>query len=558
MARTRPRTAKTVRKRQNDARYLFVLGGVLSGVGKGTTISALGRILISKGYRVTALKTEAYLNVDAGTMNPIEHGEVFVTADGIETDQDLGNYERFLEIETGRDNFITHGMAYQAVINRERNLEYGGKCVEPFYHVPLEVIRRFEFLGKKSKADIVLIEIGGTVGEYQNLIYLEAARILKHKHPDRVQFALVSYLPIPTMVGEMKTKPTQHAVHTLQSSGIQPDFVFGRAQRPLDQRRKEKISLLCDVTASNVISAPDVDSIYDIPANLDNEQVGEKILAGFGLKAKRRDLTAWKSFVRKIHRLTKEVRIGIVGKYFVSGSFTLSDSYISVIEAIKHAAWTNNLRPRIEWINAEEFEESPQGVASLKTFHGIVVPGGFGSRGTKGKLAAIRFAREQRIPFFGLCFGMQHAVIEFAQNVLKIRDANSTEIDPTTKHPVIALMEEQKERLRLKAYGGTMRLGNYRCRIVPRTHAAKFYRARFVAERHRHRYEFNNVYRERLEKAGLRVSGVNPESNLVEIVELSDHPFFIGTQFHPEFLSRPMSPHPLFKAFLAAAASRTP
>ncbi len=548
----RRKNPNVTRRRAAKARYCFVFGGVLSGVGKGTAVSSIGRILLSKGFTVAAMKIDPYLNVDAGTMNPTEHGEVFVTKDGMETDQDLGNYERFLGVETTRANYMTSGQVYLSVIEQERNLEYGGKCVEPFYHVPQEAIKRIHALARNSKADIILIEVGGTVGEYQNHVFLEAARMMAMKEPGAVQFLMVSYLPVPSKIGEMKTKPTQNAVQLLNSAGIRADFLLCRSIQPLDQRRREKLSMFCNLPPENVISAPDVESIYDIPVNLNREKIGEKILAGFGLLPRRRDLQQWTAFTERIHRLRKTVRIGIVGKYFSTGSFILSDSYISVIESIKHACWHHGVQPDLQWINAESLE-APEGLEQLKAFQGLIVPGGFGSRGSEGKMAAIRFAREQKIPFFGLCYGMQLAVIEFSRNVLGLRNASSTEIDPKTPHPVIDLMTAQKRNLHDHRYGGTMRLGEYRCALAQGTKARAIYDAKDVMERHRHRYELNNRYRAKLEQAGLLVSGFNPAMRLAEIVELKDHPFFIGVQFHPEFRSQPMQPHPLFAAFIHAA-----
>lgn len=541
------------RKHRGNTRYIFVFGGVLSGVGKGTAVASIGRILLSKGYRVTAMKIDPYLNIDAGTMNPTEHGEVFVTSDGLEADQDLGNYERFLDQEMGRVNYMTSGQVYLTVLEQERNLYYGGRCVETVPHIPEEVIKRIRRLATKSKAEFLLIEVGGTVGEYQNLVFLEAARMMKLHDAASVQFLMVSYLPIPSKIGEMKTKPTQHAVQRLNSAGIQPDYLLCRAARPLDQRRKEKLSIFCNVRPENVISAPDVDSIYEIPVNLNREGLGDKLLSGFGLQQKKRDLVEWSRFVASTKRYSAKVRIAIVGKYFSSGSFTFSDSYISVIEALKHAAWAVRHAPVFEWINAEDLTRQPGTLQSLAAYQGVIVPGGFGSRGIEGKLLAIQYAREHRIPYFGLCFGMQLAVIEFAQHVLGLAKASSTELQPKTPDPVIDLMEAQKEKMRQGRFGGTMRLGAFRCRVVQHTRAAAAYGQGVVHERHRHRYELNNRYRERLAKAGMLISGLNPELDLAEIIELRDHPFFLGVQFHPEFLSRPMAPHPLFRAFLQAA-----
>lgn len=552
--RLRKRKIKEERVR---ARYLFVCGGVLSGVGKGTTVAALGRLLIAKGYRVTAMKIDPYLNVDAGTMNPTEHGEVFVTGDGLETDQDLGNYERFLHVTTSKLNYMTTGQVYLEVIKRERNLQYNGRCVETVPHIPEEVIRRFRALATSSRAEIIIVEIGGTVGEYQNLVYLEAARMLKLQHPDDVQFLMVSYLPIPETLGEMKTKPTQHAVQRLNGAGIQPDFLICRGAEPMDQRRKEKLSLMCTMHPDHVVSDPDANSVYEVPLIFDREKLAEKILAGFHLFPRQQKLADWKRLVRSSQHPAKTVRIAMVGKYFASGAFTFADSYVSVIEAVKHAAWKAGYKPENVWIDAERFEHDPQSLKELGAFDGILVPGGFGSRGTDGILAAIHYARIHAIPFFGLCYGMQLAVIEICRSVLHLKDAHTTEVDPTTRHPVIDIMSEQKEALQNLHFGGTMRLGDFRCTLRPRSLAATAYKARSITERHRHRYELNNAYTARLERAGLAVSGTNPQSGLAEIIELHGHPFFLGVQFHPEFLSRPMQPHPLFSAFIRASGARS-
>lgn len=550
MPKTRQQRPARKKDRRIRARYLFVCGGVLSGVGKGTTVAALGRLLLSKGFRVTAMKIDPYLNVDAGTMNPTEHGEVFVTGDGLETDQDLGNYERFLDLTTSRLNYMTTGQVYLEVIKRERNLQYNGRCVETVPHIPEEVIRRMHALARSSRAEIVIVEIGGTVGEYQNLVYLEAARMLKLRNPDEVQFLMVSYMPIPETLGEMKTKPTQHAVQRLNSAGIQPDFLICRGAEPLDKRRKEKISLMCTIRPDHVVSDPDAKSVYEVPLIFDRERLAEKLLAGFQLQPRQRKLADWKYLVRSTQTPTKTLRIAMVGKYFASGAFTFADSYVSVIEAIKHAAWKAGYRPENTWLDAERFEHDPQSLKELDSYDGIIVPGGFGSRGTDGLLATIRYARQHSIPYFGLCYGMQLAVVEFCRSVLRLKNAHTTEVDTATEHPVIDIMREQKEVLRNLQFGGTMRLGNYRCALRPGTIAAAAYHARSVTERHRHRYELNNAYVKRMEREGMIVSGRNPRTNLAEIIELRGHPFFIGVQFHPEFLSRPLQPHPLFSAFI--------
>ncbi len=534
------------------AKYIFVAGGVMSGVGKGTACAAIGKILQSKGFRVTAIKIDPYINVDAGTMNPVEHGEVFVTDDGDETDQDIGNYERFLDENIYSDNYMTTGRVYQTVIAKERNLEYGGRCVEVVPHVPEEVIRRIRRAAKKAKADFVIIEIGGTVGEYQNVLFLEAARMLHHRRPQDVLFVLVSYLPIPSKVGEMKTKPTQHATQVLNSAGIQPDIILCRSEVPLDEPRKEKISIFCNVDKRDVISAPDVDSIYEVPINFEKEGLSQRILSKFYMRSRQKDLKDWRHLVKTIQTVKDEVRIGVVGKYFTTGNFILSDAYISVIEAIKHAAWYHNKKPVLIWLNSEEYEKEPAKLKDLRQLDGVIVPGGFGSRGVEGKIKAIQYCRENKIPYFGLCYGMQMAVVEFARNVCGLAGANSTEIDSKTPHPVIHIMEEQKELIKEKKYGGTMRLGAWPCVLSKKSISYKAYGKRNISERHRHRYEFNNAYREQFEKAGMVLSGVSPDNRLVEIIEVKNHPFFVGTQFHPEFKSRPLKPHPLFREFISA------
>jgi len=533
-------------------KYIFVAGGVMSGIGKGIATASIGRILKSKGFRVTAIKIDPYVNVDAGTMNPIEHGEVFVTDDGVECDQDVGNYERFLDENIYTDNYLTTGRVYQAVINRERNLGYAGKCVEVVPDIPNEVISTIKKAGKKAKADFIMIEIGGTVGEYQNMLFLEAARMIKLQNPGNVLFILVSYLPIPTLLGEMKTKPTQYAVRTLNSAGIQPDIILGRSIAPLDEPRKRKISNFCNILPQDIISAPDVKSIYEVPVNFEKEDLGNRILKRFNIKPRKSNMKEWADFVKVMKSSKKEVKIGIVGKYFETGNFTLMDSYISVIEAVKHAAYSLNAKPEITWLSSEKYEKNPSLLAELKKFDGVIVPGGFGSRGIEGKIKAIEFCRKQKIPFFGLCLGMQLAVIEFSRNVCGIKNAQSREFSKECE-PVIDVMSEQKALLKEKKYGATMRLGAYDCKIKPRTKSSGAYGSLNISERHRHRYELNNDYRGILEKKGMVMAGINPQNDLVEIIELPDHPFFVATQFHPEFKSRPLKPHPLFKEFIRAS-----
>jgi len=536
------------------ARYIFVAGGVMSGIGKGIATASIGRILKSKGLKVTAIKIDPYINVDAGTMNPVEHGEVFVTDDGTECDQDVGNYERFLDENIYDGNYITTGRVYQKVINKERNLEYGGKCVEVVPDIPNEVIWRIKSAGKKAKADFILIEIGGTVGEYQNMLFLEAARMLKLQHPTDVVFVLVSYFPVPKMIGEMKTKPTQYAVRTLNSAGIQPDIILARSVLPLDEPRKRKVAVFCNVEKENIISAPDVKSIYEVPINFEKENMGNKILKKFNIRPRSSNLKEWEQLVKLIRNHPKIIEIGIVGKYFGTGSFTLMDSYISVIEAVKHAAFSQNRKAKISWISSEEFEKDTNSLKILKKYDGIIVPGGFGNRGIEGKIKTIGYCRKNKIPFLGLCLGMQLSVIEFARNVCGLKNATSAEFKKNDQN-VIDVMPEQKVLLKEKKYGGTMRLGAYKCKLMPKTISSKAYGTAEISERHRHRYELNNDFRYILEKKGMVMAGVNPEKDLVEIVEIPGHPFFVATQFHPEFKSRPLKPHPLFKDFIKAAIS---
>ncbi len=554
----------------------------MSGVGKGVASSSIGRLLLSRGLKVTSAKIDPYVNVDAGTMNPTEHGEVFVLDDGMECDQDMGNYERFLGCGLSRENYMTTGSVYLNVIQRERNLEYEGRCVEVVPHVPLEVISRLDKAARKVKADVIITEIGGTVGEYQNVLFLEAVRMLKLKKPGDVLLVLVSYLPILGKDNELKTKPTQYAVRTLNSAGIQPDFIIARASMPLDNKRKEKIAFNCNVRIEDVISAPDIESIYEIPINFEKDNLSEHILRKLNLRSRKRDMGEWINLVRTIHTAKDTIKIGIVGKYFGTGNFILADSYISVIEAVKHAVYALKCRPEIVWLDAEMFDKNTSKSAKnnlekLKELNGIVVPGGFGSRGVEGKINVIRFARENKIPYFGLCYGMQLATIEFARSALKLARAHTTEVDSKTPHPVIDILPEQKKNVAEKNYGATMRLGAYPAILKPDTIAYEAYSASShpktsypslrglkkqsylnISERHRHRYEVNPPYIEDLEKAGLIFSGTSPDKKLMEICELprEKHPFFVGTQFHPEFKSRPLNPHPLFLAFAKVAHGR--
>jgi len=537
--------------------FIFVVGGVMSGIGKGITVASTGRILKDYGFKVTAVKIDPYLNVDAGTMNPTEHGEVFVTEDGMECDQDIGNYERFLDENILKDNYMTSGAVYRDVINHERDLYYGGKCVQIIPHVTDEIESRLLEVASKTKSDFVLVEIGGTAGEYENLLFLETARIMRLKMPGKVLFMLVSYLPIPQNLGEMKTKPTQHAARALNYAGIQPDIIIARSSRPLDNVRKKKISLFCNVSPEAVISAPDIESIYEVPINFEKDNLGKIILKKFNLKPKKSNFKDWQKLVHKIKTVKNSLKIGIVGKYFGIGDFTLADSYISVIEAIKHASWHCGVKPQIFWIDAEEFEKNPKKTSSLKNYDAIIVPGGFGSRGVEGKIQAINYVRKNKIPFLGLCYGLQLAVIEFSRNVCGLKKAHTTEVNLKTPYPVISTLPEQAGRiLNHKDLGGTMRLGAYVCELNQESKSFSLYKTKLITERHRHRYEVNNEYIDILKKKGLLIAGINPDRNLVEIIELKNHPYFVATQFHPEFKSRPLRPHPLFIGLIEAAKNK--
>ena len=542
-------------------KYIFVCGGVMSGVGKGVATASIAKILTWYGYKTTCIKIDPYVNVDAGTMNPIEHGEVFVLKDGTECDQDMGHYERFLNQELTKENYMTTGSVYLSLIQKERSLYFDGKCVEVVPHVPLEVIEKINQAQEKTKADIVLTEIVGTVGEYQNLLFLEAVRILKLQKPKDVLLILVSYLPYQGEGMELKTKPTQYAIRTLNSSGLHPDFVLARAIYPLDEKRKEKISFNCGVPKENIISAPDEKIIYKIPLNFEKEKLGEKILKSLRLRVKSKKLKnvflSWKKEIEKIENLNKEIKIGIVGKYFKTGDFILADAYISVIEAVKHASWHLGYKPKIDWLNSEEYEKDKSKLEELKNYNGIIIPGGFGSRGVEGKILAIEFCRENKIPILGLCYGLQLMTIEFARNVCGLKGAHTTEVNLKTKYPVIDILEEQKKFLKEKLYGGTMRLGNWKCEIKKGTIAWRAYKKNFILERHRHRYEVNPKFHKILQENGLIFSGTSEKGLLVEIIELPEsiHPFFLGTQFHPEFKSRFLHPHPLFLEFIKSSAN---
>jgi CTP synthase len=523
-------------------KLIFVTGGVVSSLGKGITAASIGRLLKARGFKVTIQKLDPYLNVDPGTMNPYQHGEVFVTEDGAETDLDLGHYERFIDSNMTRENNVTAGIIYWSVLNKERKGEFLGGTVQVIPHITNEIKERILSLGKKDY-DIVIVEVGGTVGDIEGLPFLEAIRQLKKDiGKENVMYIHVTLVPYLKTSGEVKTKPTQHSVKELRSIGIQPDMIICRTDRELPPDVKDKIALFCDVDSSAVIDAPDMDCIYEVPLHFERSMVGNIITEILGMEDRTPRLQDWEELVQRAKNLRKSVTIGFVGKYI-----GLKDAYLSVVSALEHSGIWEGARVNIKWIDAESVEK--EGVKVLEGVDGILVPGGFGQRGIEGKITAIRYARENKIPFLGLCLGLQCAVIEFARNVCNLQGANSTEFDPKTPHPVIDLLPEQRE---IKNMGGTMRLGGYRCELKEGTLASRLYNRAYVVERHRHRYEVNNEYRGILESNGLMVSGIYKERDLVEIIELKDHPFFIATQFHPEFTSRPNRPHPLFSGFIRA------
>lgn len=551
-------------------KYIFVTGGVISGLGKGIITATTGLLLQNKGYKIAVLKADMYLNLDAGTMNPLEHGEVFVTEDGLETDQDLGHYERFLNKNLLKHNYVTMGRIYYDVITKERRLEYEGKCVEGNIHIPEEIIRKINETAEKDKADVVLIEVGGTVGEYQNIMFFEAIRRMKQKDPDNVFIIHLVYLPVPEFLGEMKSKPAQASIYELYRLGLQPTFVVCRSKDEVDDKRKSTMSFNTGVPKEHIFSAKDVDSIYTIPNILKAQQYDTRLMHMLGLPKNLEDDRAWDKFVTTINTGKKEATIGIVGKYFASGNFSLEDSYVCVIEAIKHAAWKLGVLPKIKWFNVENMEKEEtreEMLLELSKCQGVIVPQGWGKRGVEGKIKVVQFARENKKPYLGLCFGMQMAVIEYARNVLNLKDANSEEVDAETTHPVIHLMNTQTENIKNKNYGGTIRLGAWPCVLNEHSILYENYKKYSphridskdtVQERHRHRYEFNNKYKEKLAKAGLVISGTSPDGSLVECIELSRevHPYFVGVQFHPEYKSRPLDPHPSFMGFIEACSKQ--
>ncbi len=553
-------------KKVKKHKYIFVVGGVMSGVGKGIASSSIGKILQSKGFKVNPVKVDPYLNVDAGNMNPTEHGEVFVLDSGLETDQDMGNYERFLELDLDSDDYMTSGMVYKYVIDKERALGYRGKCIEAIPHITDEIIRRWKKSSDAHESDVSLVEIGGTIGDYQNILFIEAARILKIKHPQDVMFIMVSYLPVPGSLGEMKTRPTQNAVRQLNSYGVQPDMIIARGTHPLDAKRKEKIAFSCALPPENIISAPDIKSVYDVPLNFEKDKISSVILKTLHMRTKAHngELAEWKRFVDKRTKAKHELKIAVVGKYFDTGDYVLSDAYVSVIEAVKFSSYWKDARTELTWINSKDFEAHPERIQELSQFDGVIVPGGFGESGIEGIIMAIQYARVHKIPYLGLCYGMQLAVIEYCRNVIGWSDAHTAEINPKASHVVIDIMPDQKKLLEDGKYGATMRLGAYPAVLKKGTHAERAYQScgavanesgiTEISERHRHRYEVNPQYSAEIERSGLVFSGTSPDGMLMEIAELpvSEHPFFLGTQFHPEFKARPLHPHPLFTEFIKA------
>jgi CTP synthase len=530
-------------------KFVFVTGGVVSSIGKGIVAASLGRLLKSRDYSVSILKLDPYINVDPGTMSPFQHGEVFVTKDGAETDLDLGHYERFTDTPMSRLNSVTTGLVYQAVINKERRGDYNGGTVQVIPHITNEIKDRIKLVAKETNPDVVITEVGGTVGDIESLPFLEAIRqFRKEVGRQNVIYMHVTLVPWIASAGEMKTKPTQHSVKELRSIGIQPDILVCRCDRPLPPGIKEKLSEFCDVPVSCVIPTQDANSIYEVPLTLEREGLAQQTLDLLQMEQRKPELKQWQSIIEKLYSPKYQVEIAIVGKYV-----RLSDAYLSVVEAVRHAAIATYGELRLRWVNSEKLES--EAVENyLEGVDGIIVPGGFGTRGVDGKIAAIQYAREHQIPFLGLCLGMQCAVIEWARNLAGMPDANSAEFSETTKHPVINLLPEQLDVVDL---GGTMRLGLYPCRMLPNTLASKLYHEEIVYERHRHRYEFNNSYRSLFADSGYKISGTSPDGRLIEIIELPKHPFFLASQFHPEFQSSPSKPHPLFKGFLEAAIKRS-
>ena len=548
-------------------KYIFVSWGVISGLGKGITSASIALLLKSAGHKVVPIKCENYLNIDAGTINPIEHGDVFLCEDGTEADMDIGSYEKFLNQDMSRDNFITVGQIYKYVIDKERRFEYDGEDVEAIPHVTDEILRRIDDAIKNQGGEIGIIELGGTVGEYQNVLYYEAARILSFRKPGDVIHIHVSYVPNPQHLGEPKTKPAQLSVRMLNSLGIQTDILIARSNKPLDKRRKERLSLFCNLMEADVLTSYDVDSVYEIPAILNEQNLTERIITKLSLKDSKPDLENWESMVAKSKiKNNQPVRIAIVGKYFSTGEYQLRDSYAALFDAIDHAAWSLGVHPEISWVDAEKVEKD--GIDKyVKNTDAIIVPIGWGPRGAEGMIQAASYARKNKIPYLGLCYGMQLAAVAFARDVLGHKDANTEENASDGANPVIHIIPSQKEILERRAYGGTMRLGGWEATVKKGTVTDEIYskhnayinkEANLISERHRHRYEFNDAYTDNFEKSGMTISARSKVEGLAEIIELDkkDHPFYIGTQGHPEYKSRPLKPHPLFIEFIAACIKK--
>ncbi|KUK79147.1 MAG: CTP synthetase [Microgenomates bacterium 39_7] len=555
------------KKNSNRTKYIFVSGGVISGLGKGITAASLGVLLKEQGYSVTNIKCENYLNLDSGNINPIEHGDVFLCEDGLEADLDLGSYERFLNQEVGFKNFTTMGQIYSSVISKTKDLEFNGATVDTIPYVPIEVMSRIKKAAEGF--DIILIELGGTVGEYQNMIYYETNRIMKLENPEDVAHIHVTYFPIPKHINELKSKPTQLSVNKLNSMGIQPDFIVGRAEQPIDDKRKEKVAYYCNIHQDDVISNPDLGSIYELPLVFHEQEFDQKVLRKLNLSSKKTELKSWKKMVHNIYdEKPQSVKIAIIAKYIATGDFELKDSYTSLIEALEHSCWDNKFNLDLMFINAEDIEKgNKKSLEQLAEAQGIIVPIGWGERGVEGKITAAKYARENKVPYLGLCYGMQLAAVEFARNVVGLTDAHTVEVDKKTPHPIIHEIPFEEKYQRIKGDGASMRLGAYDCILKPKTLAHSIYNKHnafkdksknLISERHRHRFEFNNEYRQQLEEKGFIFSGTSPDDFFVEIIELSqkDHPFFLATQAHPEYKSAPLSPHPIFVEYIKAAASK--
>lgn len=555
-------------KTNPNTKYIFVSGGVLSGLGKGITAASLGLLLKNRGYSVTNIKCENYLNIDSGNINPIEHGDVFLCEDGLEADLDLGSYERFLGEEVGQKNFATLGQIYSTVIENTKNLAYGGATVDAWLYIPQEAIRRIKQSGEGY--DICLVELGGTAGEYQNVIYYEAYRIMHLQAPQDTLHIHVTYFPNPSHINELKSKPTQLSVTTLNSMGIQPDFIVGRGELPIDDKRKEKVAFFCNMSKEDVISNPDCDSIYEVPPILAEQDFDGKVLRKLGLDERKQDLTEWNKFLKKLKTERKHsVKIAIIAKYLSTGDYELTDSYVSLIESLKFAALHTDANMELLFIKATDLEKKTKSALKMmESADGVIVPIGWGERGVEGKISAIKYARENKIPYLGLCYGMQLASVEFARNVVGLEGANTVEVSPDTPHPIIHDIPFEEKYQTIKGKGASMRLGAYDCILKPGTLAHKIYKKHdafknekknLISERHRHRFEFNNEYRKPLEDAGFVISGTSPDDFFVEMIELpqNKHPFFLATQAHPEYKSMPLKPHPIFVEYLHAVIKQS-